>query len=98
MDAEVIDVSAGARVVIHRCYMEGSGKHRMKRALSDFTMERPPERAWAMNERMNMPLTGTWNRSISTPIDRQSVVLELSENDGVVVWVAKPDLIQFTTR
>ena len=51
-----------------------------------------------MNERMNMPLTGTWNRSISTPIDRQPVVLELSENDGVVVWIAKPDLIQFTTR
>ena len=45
-----------------------------------------------------MSLTGTWNISISTPIGRQSAVLELSENDGVVVWVAKPDLIQFTTR
>ena len=37
MDAEVIDVSAGARVVIHRCYMEGSEKHRMERDLSDYT-------------------------------------------------------------
>ena len=36
-----------------------------------------------------MSLTGTWNMSISTPIGRQSAVLELTENDGVVVGVAK---------
>ena len=38
-----------------------------------------------------MSLTGTWNISISTPIGRQSAVLELSENDGVVAGVAKND-------
>ena len=36
-----------------------------------------------------MSLTGTWNIRISTPVGRQSAVLELSENDGVVVGVAK---------
>ncbi len=45
------------------------------------------------NEREDeqMSLTGTWNVSISTPIGRQSAVLELTENDGVVVGVAKND-------
>ncbi len=38
-----------------------------------------------------MSLTGTWNMRISTPIGAQSAVLELSENDGVVVGVAKND-------
>ncbi len=38
-----------------------------------------------------MSLTGTWNISISTPIGTQSTVLELTENDGVVVGVAKND-------
>jgi len=38
-----------------------------------------------------MSLTGTWNISISTSIGRQSAVLELSENDGVVAGVAKND-------
>ena len=36
-----------------------------------------------------MSLTGTWNMSISTSIGRQSAVLELTENDGVVAGVAK---------
>jgi hypothetical protein len=36
-----------------------------------------------------MSLTGTWNISISTPIGTQSVVLELTENDGVIEGIAK---------
>ncbi len=36
-----------------------------------------------------MSLTGTWNISISTPIGTQSVVLELTEHDGVIEGVAK---------
>ena len=36
-----------------------------------------------------MSITGAWNISISTPIGTQSVVLELTENDGVVEGVAK---------
>jgi hypothetical protein len=38
-----------------------------------------------------MSLNGTWNISISTQIGRQSAVLELTENDGLVVGVAKND-------
>src|SRR5260370_7100555 len=43
------------------------------------------------NEREDeqMSLIGTWNMSISTPIGRQSAVLELTENDGVVAGAAK---------
>jgi hypothetical protein len=41
--------------------------------------------------RKQMSLTGTWNISISTPIGRQSAVLELTENDDVVVGFAKND-------
>jgi hypothetical protein len=37
----------------------------------------------------HMSLTGTWNISISTPIGTQSVVLELTENDGVIEGIAK---------
>jgi len=36
-----------------------------------------------------MSLTGTWNISISTPIGIQYVVLELTENYGVVEGIAK---------
>ena len=36
-----------------------------------------------------MSLTGTWNIRISTPIGTQSVVLELTENSGVVEGFAK---------
>jgi hypothetical protein len=36
-----------------------------------------------------MSLPGTWNMSISTPIGRQTAVLQLTEYDGVVVGVAK---------
>jgi hypothetical protein len=36
-----------------------------------------------------MLVTGTWNISISTPIGAQSVVLELTENNGVVTGIAK---------
>jgi hypothetical protein len=36
-----------------------------------------------------MSVTGTWNISISTPIGAQSVVLELTENNGVVTGIAK---------
>ncbi len=38
-----------------------------------------------------MSLTGIWNISISTPIGTQSVVLELTENNGVVEGTAKSD-------
>ena len=38
-----------------------------------------------------MSLTGTWNISISTPIGKQSVKLELTEKDGSVEGVAKGD-------
>ena len=43
----------------------------------------------AMNERTSMALAGTWNIGISTPIGTQSVVLELTEHDGVIEGVAK---------
>jgi hypothetical protein len=36
-----------------------------------------------------MLVTGRWNISISTPIGTQSVVLELTENNGVVTGIAK---------
>ncbi|HEX4207276.1 MAG TPA: hypothetical protein VHZ51_24370 [Ktedonobacteraceae bacterium] len=36
-------------------------------------------------------ITGTWNIKIATPIGTQSVVLELTENDGVVEGIAKGD-------
>jgi putative intracellular protease/amidase len=42
-----------------------------------------------MNERIAIALTGTWNISIATPIGTQSVVLELTEHDGVVEGIAK---------
>jgi hypothetical protein len=38
-----------------------------------------------------MSLTGIWNISISTPIGTQSVVLELTENNGVVEGTVKSD-------
>ncbi len=38
-----------------------------------------------------MSLTGNWNIKISTPIGTQSVVLELTESDGVVEGIAKGD-------
>jgi hypothetical protein len=38
-----------------------------------------------------MSLTGSWNISISTPIGTQSVVLEFTENHGVVAGTAKSD-------
>ena len=36
-----------------------------------------------------MPVTGTWNIKISTPIGTQAVVLELTERDGSVEGVAR---------
>ena len=38
-----------------------------------------------------MSLTGIWNINISTPIGTQSVVLELTESDGIVAGIAKRD-------
>jgi len=38
-----------------------------------------------------MSLTGSWNIKISTPIGTQSVVLKLSEKDGIVEGVAQGD-------
>jgi len=36
-----------------------------------------------------MSVAGAWNITIATPIGKQSVVLELSESDGVVTGIAR---------
>lgn len=68
------------------------------RGLSAITLERdlpksPPvaltETSRAMHERISTSLTGTWNISIATPIGTQSVVLELTEHNGIVEGIAK---------
>ena len=36
-----------------------------------------------------MSITGSWNVTISTPIGKQLVVLELTESDGIVKGIVK---------
>jgi len=38
-----------------------------------------------------MSVAGVWNITIATPIGKQSVVLELTETDGVVAGLARGD-------
>lgn len=44
-----------------------------------------------MNERTAMSITGSWKVTISTPIGKQFVVLEISERDGTITGIAKGD-------